>query len=507
MRLEPGSQPVPNRPEYVLVRKRGAGAFGEVWHVKGPGDLDLALKFIRLDSPFGSVELESIRVMRGIRHPNLVGLFGAWYAEGYLIIAMELCDRTLDERLKEAQSQNLSGIPVEELLGYMNDAASGLDSLNASKRQHRDVKPANLLLLGSGVKVADFGLAKALEHTVATNSGAGTIAYLPPECFKGQIARQSDQYSLAVTYYHLRTGRLLFAGDQAQIMYGHLHLKPDLSVLPRAEQAVIARALAKDPAKRWSNCREFVSNLVRVQADPEQPAKWWSNWKGLLERLTIAGEPAKVKSKKADEPAQVKRKPPDKPVAVAKITKRCGYCKKSLANGAPVKIELSLKLEEGVYAKKEIEVPCCVSCAHKNLLVTSLGLGAIIASGILGLGLITGFKDEFPSLTTVAVACFPFFWPLLGFFFLGWWQKRRDQKLATYPPIRSLLEGDDWRFGGPVNRRMPPPGINLQLDAKRKKASTAFLRGVIFYTLLAVSLWVLLFMGIILWETLRVRLR
>src|SRR5260370_41413940 len=117
----------------------------------------------------------------------------------------------------------------------MAEAGTGVDGLNGKQVQPRDVKPANLLLLNSGVKVADFGLAKALEHTVATNSGAGTLAYTAPECFKGKLTQQTDQYSLAVTYYHLRTGRLLFNGDPAQIMYAHLETEPDLSHLLPAE--------------------------------------------------------------------------------------------------------------------------------------------------------------------------------------------------------------------------------------------------------------------------------
>jgi Fe-Mn family superoxide dismutase len=266
MMLQPGSRPVPNCLDYVLIRKLGAGAFGQVWHASGPGDLDVALKFIPLDARIFASERRSLEVMRSIRHPNLVSLFGAWHKDNWLILAMELCDRSLQDRLKEALDQNQPGIPVTELLGYVRDAANGLDALNAKQVQHRDVKPANLLLLNSGVKVADFGLAKALEQTVASNSGAGTIAYVAPECFKGKLMQQSDQYSLAVTYYHLRTGRLLFKGDQAQMMYAHLEMEPDLSGLPPAEGAVLARALSKEPGKRWRNCKAFVNELITATA-------------------------------------------------------------------------------------------------------------------------------------------------------------------------------------------------------------------------------------------------
>jgi serine/threonine-protein kinase len=263
MLLQPGSRPVPNGADYVLICKLGTGAFGEVWHAHGPGGLDVALKFI---PNVPASELRSLDVMKAIRHPNLVSLFAAWHKDGWLILAMEKCDGSLLDRLMEAIDQGLPGVPLKELLSYMTGAASGLDALNVKQVQHRDVKPANLLLLNGGVKVADFGLAKALEQTVASNSGAGTLAYTAPECFKGQLTQQSDQYSLAVTYYHLRTGQLLFKGDQARVMYAHLELQPDLSHLPFKEADVLARALSKEPGNRWRDCKAFLDEMIAVSS-------------------------------------------------------------------------------------------------------------------------------------------------------------------------------------------------------------------------------------------------
>jgi serine/threonine-protein kinase len=298
MKLQPGSRPVPDSTDYVLIRRIGAGAFGEVWHAHGPGGLDVALKFIPIrNAQILATELRSLQLMTSIRHPNLVSLFGAWADdEGWLILAMEKCDGTLQDRLTEARSQKQPGIPPQELLSYMADAAKGLDALNATG-QHRDIKPANLLLLGSGVKVADFGLAKALEATVASNSGSGTIAYMAPECFKGKLAQQSDQYSLAVTYFELRTGNLPFKGDQAQMMYAHLEQKPDLSSLPAAERGVLERALSKEPSKRWEDCKTFVGEL----------SKAWHREKEDQERQQREAEAAERKRQEQNRQAQAAR--------------------------------------------------------------------------------------------------------------------------------------------------------------------------------------------------------
>jgi serine/threonine protein kinase len=272
--LRPGARPL---PDYELVRKLGEGGFGEVWQARGPGGMDVALKFIRLDAHGSALEVRSLEVMKAIRHPNLVSLFGAWDRGSVLILAMELRDRSLHDRLKEALGQNLPGIPMKELLNYMRDAAHGLDALNEQHVQHRDIKPANLLLLHRGVKVADFGLAKVLEGSVGGNTGAMTPAYATPECFRGQVTKHSDQYSFAVTYYHLRTGRLLFSGSFEQVMFRHLTVEPDLAGLPAGERAVLARALAKDPEKRWRNCKVFVNELIKAytadQSRPPDPPK------------------------------------------------------------------------------------------------------------------------------------------------------------------------------------------------------------------------------------------
>jgi formylglycine-generating enzyme required for sulfatase activity len=135
--------------------------------------------------------------------------------------------------------------------------------------QHGDVKPQNLLLVGSGVKVGDFGLLRSLQQSVAFNQTGGvTMAYAAPEVLQGQIARHSDQYSLAVAWCELRGGRLPFGGGPVQQMAGHLKKEPDLSMLPQPERPALRRALAKQPMARWPSCAAFVEALRAAAAAP-----------------------------------------------------------------------------------------------------------------------------------------------------------------------------------------------------------------------------------------------
>jgi formylglycine-generating enzyme required for sulfatase activity/tRNA A-37 threonylcarbamoyl transferase component Bud32 len=271
--LQAGARPL---PEYELVQRLGRGGVGEVWKARGPGGYPVALKFLQLDAAAGTVEQRSLDALKNadVRHPQLVAVFGVWQRDDYLVVAMELGDRTLLDCLNEYRRQGQAGIPAAELLEYLREAAKGLDHLNARGIQHRDVKPQNFLLVGGGVKVADFGMAKLLRHSQSGHSGSMTPAYAPPEFFHNEVSRQSDQYSLAVTYCQLRSGRLPFEGHPAALAAGHLFQPPDLSMLPEAERPAVARALDKSPAGRWPSCRAFIDGLAPhlTRAAPEAEA-------------------------------------------------------------------------------------------------------------------------------------------------------------------------------------------------------------------------------------------
>ena len=256
-------------PGYALVQFLGEGACGQVWRAVGPGGVRAALKFIRLSERISEAELRALELIKNLDdHPNVMSVRGIWETDGYLIVAMSLGDRTLMDRLDEAKKQGLAGIPADELVEYMADAARGIDFLNEHHILHRDIKPQNILMVaGRGIKIADFGLAKLQEKALATSSGSMTPAYAPPEFFAGQSSNRSDQYSLAVTYCQLRSGQLPFAGGISEIVAGHLHGAPNLAFLEPAEREVVARALAKEPTERWPDCRSFARALA-AKVDP-----------------------------------------------------------------------------------------------------------------------------------------------------------------------------------------------------------------------------------------------
>jgi serine/threonine protein kinase len=269
-----GDEPIPG---HRLIARIGGGGAGEVWKAQSAGGFTVALKFVPLAAKMGEAELRSLEVLKSIRHPNLLAIFGAWQQQNHLIIAMELADKTLHDRYREEAGHGRPGIPRAELLEYIQEAAKGIDYLNNPAHsvggkervsvQHRDIKPQNILLLGNGVKVADFGLAKVLQNKVTSNTGSLTIAYAAPEFLQGQTSHRSDQYSLAASYCFLRTGRTPYSGNLGQIYTAQLSQTPDLSMLPEPERPILRRALALNPEDRWPSCRAFVSELLAVDPD------------------------------------------------------------------------------------------------------------------------------------------------------------------------------------------------------------------------------------------------
>jgi serine/threonine protein kinase len=273
-----GLRTLPVSEGYQLLQRIGQGQFGEVWRALAPGGVIVAVKRIyrSMDDECSQRELKALHKIREIRHPFLLQIHNFQALEDRLVIVMELADGSLEERLKECRAGGMTGIPADELLRYFSEAAEALDFLHEHKLSHRDIKPQNLLHLKGHAKVADFGIARpqenALDHTL--NIG-GTPAFMPPEMWRGDISVHSDQYSLALTWYEMRTGRRpISATNPLDLAQQHISGQPDLSGVPEPEQEVLLRALAKKPDQRFATCAAFVQALweAMTPAKPEIPA-------------------------------------------------------------------------------------------------------------------------------------------------------------------------------------------------------------------------------------------
>lgn len=252
---------------YLLRERIGSGGFGEVWSAEAPGGMLKAVKFVYgyHDENRAQRELKALDRIKHIRHPFLLSLERIDVVDGRLVVITELAERCLKARFTECRQQRLSGIPRDELLQYVRETADALDFIaDQHGLAHLDIKPENLLLVGGHAKVADFGLVKELQATNQSLMESLTPRYAAPELFDGRPGRASDQYALAIVYQEMLTDCRPFPGSTtAQLANQHLHSWPNLNPLPRSDQAVIARALAKDPEKRFPDCRSLADELCK----------------------------------------------------------------------------------------------------------------------------------------------------------------------------------------------------------------------------------------------------
>ncbi len=276
---EPNAEPVPG---YRLLEPLGSGKYGEVWKCEAPGGLFKAVKFVygNLNDPVADAagafqEHSALQRIKSIRHPFILSMDRVEVIDGELLIIMELADESLHDRFLACQKERRPGIPREELLGYLREAAEALDLMNLRYNlQHLDIKPRNLFLVANHVKVADFGLVNNLAVGEMANADfkatqvvgkapMGTPLYTSPEAFRGELSRFSDQYSLAIVFQELLTGSFPFSGRNfRQLAMQHLRAEPDLSPLSASDREILTRALAKTPEKRFPSCTILVQALA-----------------------------------------------------------------------------------------------------------------------------------------------------------------------------------------------------------------------------------------------------
>jgi serine/threonine-protein kinase len=264
---------------YVLEEPLGAGGMAVVFRAHDERlDRQVALKILSpalaADQAFRLRFIRESRTAAAVDDPHIIPVFDAGEADGVLFIAMRYV-RGGDVRSLLAESGQLGAARVAEIVSQVSSA---LDAAHERGLVHRDVKPANMLLdsrAGSGrpdhVYLSDFGLSKGTQSTSGlTNTGTflGTVDYISPEQIEGKpVDGRADQYALACAAFELLTGAPPFRRDEPMaVMYAQLSQpapavtssRPDL---PAAVDAVFARALAKSPGDRFTQCADFSAAL------------------------------------------------------------------------------------------------------------------------------------------------------------------------------------------------------------------------------------------------------
>lgn len=262
-------------PGYCLRQLRGRGGFGTVWEAETSEGRVVALKFLPCgDSRSASQEVRAIQFIQQLCHPNLIQIDQVWCHHGYVVLTMPLADGSLLDLLDAYQNEFGTPLAAVDLCHYLSQVARVLDFLNGRRHmdrdgkrvgiQHCDVKPTNLLLFGETVKICDFGLSSTTSASLKFHRRAGTLDYAAPEIFQGRLTDWTDQFSLAVTYFHLRTGKLPFPSVPRAFTSTFSRPTPDLNLLPTKERPLIARALAHVPQDRWPSSSELMAELSRV---------------------------------------------------------------------------------------------------------------------------------------------------------------------------------------------------------------------------------------------------
>jgi eukaryotic-like serine/threonine-protein kinase len=279
--------PIPERiGKYTISEVLGRGSMGTVYkafdpHIHRP----VAIKTIHRELLGDSSATDSMaarfrneaKAVGRIAHPGVVAIYDFGEDGDVTFIAMEYVDgRTLDEIL--AVPQMLSEANV---LAVMDQLLDALSVAHAQGVWHRDIKPANLIVTKAGqVKLTDFGIARLEDANLTqVSSMIGTPAYMAPEQFTGVgIDHRADLFACGVLLYRMLTGRRAFTGATEQVMYKILHDEPPPpSVVtngarPAAFDAVVARAIAKNPADRYPDAQAMRAALQAIARAPAMPS-------------------------------------------------------------------------------------------------------------------------------------------------------------------------------------------------------------------------------------------
>lgn len=200
-----------------------------------------------------------------LMHPNIVGIYDAGMYKDFCYITMEYIDGPTLEKFCDKDSV----LPVSKVVELLFEACNALGYAHNRGVVHRDIKPSNIMLNKAGeVRITDFGIAQIKSEQTASKGIIGSPSYMSPEQVKEELVEdKSDIFSLGCVLYELLTGEKAFSGENYfSIMYKITNEEPvpirqHRPDLPEILARITAKALAKDPSRRYQTCMDFAYDL------------------------------------------------------------------------------------------------------------------------------------------------------------------------------------------------------------------------------------------------------
>lgn len=266
---------------YKILSSLGEGGMGAVFKaVDVMLEREVAIKMLRPEIASQPQIVERFRseavTLAKLNHPSIATLYSFFRQGDQFFMVMEyVAGQTLDGAIRQS-----GALPAAHAVAILSQALEGIGHAHAMGILHRDLKPTNIMLPNTGgVKVMDFGIARLLSAARMTRTGGlvGTLEYIAPERVRGQEADlRSDLYSMGIVLYEMLAGRTPFRSDtEFELMRAHLEQSPptlaSLGVVASpAVEAVLMRALAKNPEERFSNAAEFRAALLGESAATQE---------------------------------------------------------------------------------------------------------------------------------------------------------------------------------------------------------------------------------------------
>ena len=250
--------------KYRILGRIASGPLADVYRAYDTiQKIRVALKIPKTGGETGADEfLHEVQVATKLRHPNILSVLNASYIDDHFVIAMELGDESLADRIVRRTS-------TVRALDLAGQAIAALAHAHEHKIIHCDIKPENFILFpGNQLKLADFGFAKLSLRTLKA-SGSGTIDYISPEQAMGDqnVGPQTDTYALGCVLYEMLVGEPPYTGPTAQAVLGQIIAGDTASAtkkrasVPANVDAALRCALEKLPADRFTSAQDFVRAL------------------------------------------------------------------------------------------------------------------------------------------------------------------------------------------------------------------------------------------------------